>query len=237
MSGLPKIIAPKYTLILPSSKKKITYRPFVVKEEKILLTALQAEDQDQMILALKQIVSNCTEGQLDPDTTPLFDIEYLFVNIRAKSVGEILELQIKCQHCEHEMAHNINLAEVKVESPKKDATKIQLTDMVGIVMKYPTLDLIEAVDDINEEDESDVQYNAIAKCIDYIYDSDTAYYTKDQTKEEINDFIESLNKKQMESIREFFENIPKLEEKVNFTCNSCGTDNAFVLSGLTDFFL
>jgi len=236
MSGLPKLISPKYSLILPSSKKKITYRPFVVKEEKILLTAFQSEDQEQMVMALKQIVINCTEGQLDPENTPLFDIEYLFINIRAKSVGEILELQIKCQSCEHEMAHNINLTEIKVESPKKDSTKIQLTDAVGIVMKYPTIDLIEAVEEL-EEDDSESKYNAIAKCIDYIYDKETAYYTKDQTKEELIDFIDSLNNKQMELIRDFFENIPKLEEKVVFTCTKCEKENTFLLSGLSDFFL
>lgn len=238
MSGLPKPIAPKYVLTLPVSKKKISYRPFMVKEEKLLLIALQTEDPAQMVIALKQIITNCTEGSVDPDTTPLIDIEFLFVNIRAKSVGEILELHINCKECEAEMPYNINLSEIKVASPKKDALKFQLSDEIGIVMKYPSIDMIDEIDMVSEGGENEQEkYNVISKCIDYVYDTETVYYTKDQTPEEIAEFIDSLSMKQLEKLQQFFYDMPQLKETIKFTCIKCQADNEFVLSGFQNFFV
>ncbi len=235
--SLPKIIAPFYPLTLPSSGKKINYRPFMVKEEKILLIALQAEDSTQMVSALKQIISNCTNGTVDPETTPLFDIEFLFINIRAKSVGEIVELEVKCSSCEKETAIAINIADIKVESPKKDATKIQLTDEIGLVMKYPTLDLIDSVENVTDESDIESKYETITQCIDYIYDAESVHYTKDQTKEELAEFIDSLSKEHMTKIQEFFDRIPQVKENIKFTCRHCSTVNEFEIKGFESLFI
>lgn len=233
--ALPIIQSTLYNLTLPSDGKSIKYRPFLVKEEKILLMALQTEDQDQMLLAMKQIVNNCTLEQIDVDNIPTFDLEYIFLNIRAKSVGEIAEIGVNCTHCGTVNEIQLDLTKIEVTKHSDHSTKIQLNDEIGIVMKYPVATIIDSIN----SDDSDINktFSIISSCIDYIYDADNVYPAKESTKEELQDFIESLNTEQFEKLNKFFETIPKLEHRVMFKCKSCENVNEINLEGLENFFV
>ena len=226
---LPKIDTPLYELELPLLKKKVQFRPFLVKEEKILLMAMESEDENSVVLGIKQIMQNCIMTDIDIEDLPILDFEYLFLNLRARSVGETIDLQYKCNNdikgseedkthkCGNLISLSFNALEVKPEINELNG-KIQLTPKLGVVLKYPTFKAIENVSITENKNPVDFVSETIISSIDYIYDEENMYYAKDTPKEELIDFIDSLTKDQFSMIQKFFEDIPKLSKKIDFKC-------------------
>ena len=238
--ALPKIDAPTYELELPISKKKIKYRPFLVKEQKILLMAMESNESDVIETNIRQILQNCSVTEIDIDSLPLIDIEYYFLNLRAKSVGEIVESKYKCENvvndkvCGNMMETQFNLTDIKVEMPKEMNDLIPITDKVGIKMKFPDYSVINSIR--KTETITDIAFELILDCIDYIYDEDNLYYAKESSKEELMAFLESLTKEQFDKVEEFINNLPKLEKTIEIKCSKCGFDHRINVEGLDDFF-
>jgi hypothetical protein len=245
---LPKIDTPLYELELPLLKRKVQFRPFLVKEEKILLMAMESEDENSVVLGIKQIMRNCLLSDIDIEDLPILDFEYLFLNLRARSVGEIIDLQYKCNNDipgseddkTHKCGNLINLSfnalEVKPEINEVDG-KIQLTPKLGVALKYPTFKAIENVSLTENKNPVDFVSETIISSIDYIYDEENMYYAKDTPKEELIDFIDSLTKDQFSMIQKFFEDIPKLSKKIDFKCNKCGYEENIEIQGIQSFFV
>ena len=244
--ALPKIDVPIYEVELPSNGNKIRFRPFTVKEEKLFLMASQSEDLDAIFKTIIQVLNNCILDDIDIEKTALFDIEYIFLNLRARSVGEVVELTYKCNNevdagegqtktCNNVVNIDVNILEIEPSiNPSKDK-KIQLTDKLGIAMKYPTLAVLEL--NKNKEDELDIIIQMIIDCIDYIYDEENIYYAKDSTKEELMEFLDSLQSKELDKVKDFFEDLPKLEKDLDFKCNKCGHEETIKLEGIHNFFV
>ena len=235
--ALPKIATPTYELVIPSTDEKIKYRPFLVKEEKILLLAMESEKQDEIVNAIKQIVTECTFGKLKVGRMPMFDVEYLFLNIRAKSVGEISELTlIAPDDKKTKVTVEVDLNEVQVEEEEGHTNKIELTDEMGIYMKYPTVDAFKetGIGEINASNMLDV----ISSCIEQITEKDgeVVYDTKDQTKKEVTEWIEQLNTKQFTDVQKFFDTMPKLKHEITIKNPKTKKENKITLTGLNDFF-
>ena len=234
---LPKLEVPTYDLKLSSIEEAITFRPFLVKEEKILLTALEGEQQD-MIRAMKQIMNNCVETEINLDELPLFDLEYLFLNLRSKSVGETSNLLVTCQECNQENPLSIDLATIELQFPDEEVdSNVMLSDTVGVLLKYPTVDMLKYVDiDIGETVDLDTTFEILEHCIDTLYDGDELYDLQDYTKKEKEEFFNSLTQKQFQDIQEYFDNIPKLSHQVEYKCRSCETEQSLTIEGLQNFF-
>ena len=234
--ALPTITVPHYFLKLPSNDKEIKYRPFLVKEEKILLIALESEDQRAMVEAVKEVIVNCTYGEIQPEKMAMFDVEYIFLHIRAKSKGEDLELKFQCPKCEEENSIKVDLMKVQVKKDKKHKQKIELEKDIGIMMKYPT---IETSDDFLEESQENPSAEQIFKImktsIDYIYDAETTHKPSDYTEEEINTFIDSLPDSAFQNIQDFFTTMPKLKENKKYKCKKCEYEEQVTLEGLQNF--
>jgi hypothetical protein len=240
---LPKIDVPIYDLKLISNDKKIRFRPFTVKEEKLFLMALESDDIEATINTIKQVINNCVLDEINVNTLPMFDIEYLFLHLRAKSIGEEVQLKYKCNNdiiteeetkkCGNLVDFSFNLLDIKPIKNKDHKNKIEITDKLGIVMKYPNFDLIEKY-----KDSSNVEglISMIIGCIDYIYDENEVYYAKDSTEKELTEFVDSLQTKDLENIKLFFDTAPKLEKKLNFKCNKCGHEEEINLEGIQNFF-
>lgn len=238
--ALPRIKSPLFETKLPSSGKIVTYRGFLMAEEKILLQAMQSEDTQQINMSLKQIINNCTEGTVDPDLLPIFDVEFLFLNIIAKSVGEELNLDVLCENCQHEIQYKINIFDIAVPVVTKGADIVKLTDTIGIKMVYPTIDTCDYADvaiDVDGIQTREAIYDAVALHAEYIYDEDGVYYLKDQSKEEIADFFDSLSGAQWNKIKDFFIKLPAISESIEFTCPECGHENKYVARGIHELFV
>ena len=234
--ALPKINTPTYELVVPSTGEEIRYRPFLVKEEKILLMAMESGDNKEIIRAIQDIVKECTYDKLKLSTMPMFDIEYLFLNIRAKSVGEITTLRLSCPDDEKTTVKvDVNLTEIEVQTDKNHTNKIELTDEMGIMMKYPTIDSFAG--DMSEINASNM-LELISGCIDSIYDKggEEVFEAKDQTKKELIEFIEQLNSKQFKNIQGFFDTMPKLKHTIKVKNPKTKKESEVVLQGLNDFF-
>ena len=241
---LPLLTTPTYDLTLTSIGQEIKYRPFLVKEEKLLLIAMEGGEQKDIFTAVKAILKACilTED-VDIDKLPQFDIEYLFLNIRAKSVGEIIELRIshtdetnsKGDKCAHIEEVNVNIDDIKINGNDKMDPRIKITDTIGVILTYPTLEILNSM----KEQKSQVStiFELVLKCVDQIWDAQNVYEAKDHTEEELLAFLESLNKDQFSKISEFFENMPKLKHKVTYTCSACGTEETLEVEGLQSFFV
>ena len=231
---LPKLTLPKFKLTLPSSGKIVSFRPFIVKEEKILLMALESEDLPQVIIALKDIITECTYGKLDPNELPICDLCYIFLNLRAKSVGETSEPSLSCRFCETENIVEIDLTKIGVTKTEGHSNKIILEDDKGMIMKYPTL----GMDNLATSNiANDTTFEVIVECIDSIYDGDSVYKAKEYKKEELIEFVENLSHKQFEKVLTFFSTMPQLNHEVKFKCSKCNKQNKMVLGGIRDFFL
>jgi hypothetical protein len=237
---LPKISTPTYELELPSTGKKIRYRPFLVKEEKILILALETEDMKQISNAIVEILSECilTKATKVAELAT-FDIEYLFLNVRAKSVGETVEVNITCPDDEETTVQmEIAIDDIKVQKDSKHNNIIKLDENLSMKLKYPSLDqFIESNFEVSS-DTSDVtqSLSMIASCIDTIYDKEESWNTADYSKEELNEFVEQLNTKQFKAIEEFFATMPKLSHKVKVTNPKTKVESEVVLEGLASFF-
>lgn len=231
---LPTLTLPKYQTKVPSTGETVSYRPFVVKEEKVLLIALESNQHSMIARAIKEIVRECTFGQVDVDNSPVFDLIYLFINIRAKSVGETTEPIFLCQNptCGKQNAVEINLTKIEVKKSPEHTNKISLGDEVGVVLKYPKLNTDGA-----EEDFDNSSIKTITECIDLIYHGDEIFKAREQTEEELVDFVENLTHHQFESILNFFSTMPKISYNVKFDCVECREETSLELEGLGDFFL
>ena len=237
--ALPRIDVPIYELVIPSTDEKIKFRPFLVKEEKILLIAMESGEPDEMIQAVKNIVDECTFNKLKLGEMPMFDVEYLFLNIRAKSVGEVSKLKVLCQDDMKTYADvEIDLNEVQVEVDSELHTnKIELSDEMGVIMKYPTIDSFTAngIKNITAANMIDV----IASCIAQIYDKkgEEVFDSKDSTQAELIDFIEQLNTTQFQEVQKFFDTMPKLQHTILVTNPKTKVESEVTLTGINDFFV
>lgn len=231
--ALPKIDIPKYEVKIPSTGKTVHYRPYLVKEEKILMIALESKNNSQIMTAMKDVVSSCTFNKVDPDKLCTFDLEYLFLKLRSKSVGETSRIGIKCEHCGAVNKVEINLDEVKVQFPQKVEKKIQLNDEVGVTLCYPRADFLS---DQDGKLTTETITNIVIACLDTIYDKQGVYHAADHKKEELAEFVDSLNQAQFLKIQEFVSNMPKLQMNVKFECEKCKKENDIEISGLQNFF-
>ena len=235
---LPKISTPTYELVLPSSGRKIKNRPFLVKEEKILIIALESQDQKQIANSIKSILSNCilTRGT-KVDKLSTFDIEYLFLNVRGKSVGEQIEVMVTCPDDEKtQVPMSINIDSIKVEKSKKHKTDIKLDDQYTLKMRYPSLNEFIKTNFSVDEMKVDDTFDLIASCIDQIYSEEESWTQEDCTKKEMVEFLEQLNSSQFKEIETFFETMPKLSHKVKVKNPNTGVESEIVLEGLQNFF-
>ena len=235
--ALPKLTTPTYELEIPSTDEKIKYRPFLVKEEKILMMAMESKSSADITQAVKDIVMECTFNKVDISNMPMFDVEYIFLNIRSKSVGEVSKLKILCQDDGKTYADvELDLNEVKVQVGDDHTNKIELTDDMGLIMKYPTIDSFSetGIRDINPSNMLDV----ISTCILQIYEKkgEKTYDPKDQTKKELTEFIEQLNTKQFKDVQKFFETMPKLKHEITIKNPKTKKESKVTLTGLNDFF-
>jgi len=235
--ALPKLDVPIYEMTVPSTDEKIKYRPFLVKEEKILLIAMESGENKDIIQGVKQIVSECIFNKLKIGNLPMFDIEYMFLRIRAKSVGEVSKLKVLCPDDKKTYANvEIDLTEVEVQVDDSHNNKIELSDEMGVIMKYPSIDLFSkaGIADINADNMIDV----VATCIAQIYDKkgEEVFDSKDSTKKELVDFVEQLNTTQFQDIQKFFDTMPKLTHTVTVKNPKTKKESKVTLSGLNDFF-
>ena len=236
---LPKIATPTYELVLPSTDETIQYRPFLVKEEKLLVLALESEDNKQITTAIKSVLKNCVQTKgIKVEQLPTFDIEFLFLNIRGKSVGEELEVNIVCpDDGTTQVTVDINLDDIQVQKNEEHNKQIKLDDNLMMEMKYPSLDqFIKNNFDFNEKNQMDQSFQLIASCIDKIYSEEEVWATADCTKKEVNDFLEQMNSGQFKLIETFFETMPKLSHTIKVTNPKTKVESDVVLEGLASFF-
>ena len=234
---LPSIATPTFELELPSTGQTIEYRPFLVKEEKILLYALESESQKQISNAVKTVIKNCikTKG-IKVEKLPTFDIEYLFLNIRGKSVGEDIEVGLICpDDGETTVTVNINVEDIEVQKDKGHDTQIKLNDELMIEMRYPSLTQF-VKDNFDTESEADRSFDLIATCIDKVYSEEEVWETANCTKKELMDFVEGMNSTQFKKIEDFFTSMPKLSHTVKIKNPNTGVESDVVLEGLASFF-
>ena len=235
--ALPKLDVPIYELVVPSTDEKIKYRPFLVKEEKILLMAMESSKTEDILQATKTIVDECTFNKLKLGSMPMFDVEYIFLQIRAKSVGEVSKLRVLCRDDGETYADvEVDLNEVQVQVDEGHTNKIELSDEMGVIMQYPTIDSFSAdgLGDITASNMIDV----VASCIAQIYDKkgEEVYDSKDSTKKELVEFIEQMNTKQFEDVQKFYDTMPKLKHTITVKNPKTKVETEVTLTGLNDFF-
>ena len=239
--ALPMNATPVYTLQIPSTKKELKYRPFLVKDEKSLMIAQQSEDVTVMLDTVKEVIKACAKNTIDVDKLASFDVEYIFMQMRAQSVGEFVDLVFQCDNDhgeDNEKARStvrIDLRQVNVEFPENHTNKISLFGDVGVVMKYPTIEVLKKIEQSNAED-IDQMFDIIVDCIDYIYDSEQIFSAKDQSKTEMLEFLNNLTSEQFETVQQFFQTMPSLKVWVDYKCPVCGKDHHKYMEGLQSFF-
>jgi hypothetical protein len=248
---LPKIDLPIYDLKLVSREQPIKFRPFLVKEEKLLLMALQDGKEEGVLKTIKQVINNCLLEEIDIDSLPIFDIEYLFLNVRARSVGEKVESFFVCRNvvginknergedkedvCMHMMPVEINVLDIK--PPISDiATKIKFNQTIGIKLKFPTLENYRSIDALTLSEDVNDLYNMIYDCCEYIFSGDDIYYANETSKEEFVEFLEGLTQEQFEQITNFFESLPTINYDIMHKCEKCSFEHKLHMEGLSDFF-
>ena len=242
---LPKLDVPVYEVKLISTDKTIRFRPFLVKEQKLFLMASESDDQKETVNVIRQVLKNCILDEVDVDNLSTFDLEFLFMNLRARSVGEIVDLKYKCNNtikdesgedkkCTGSVEFNLNLLEIQPTKNPEHNTKIQLTENLGICLKYPTFEMIQKYETMNE---NDVMLNVLIDCVDYIYDKEQIYYAKDSTKEEIIEFIDGLQQSHLEKIKIFFDTMPEIKKDVHFKCPKCDYEEDIEIKGMQNFFV
>ncbi len=246
--ALPKVNTPTYELKIPSTGQKVTYRPFLVKEEKMLLMAIEDGSVGAMSKAMKEIISACTEDEVKLKELAPFDIEYFFLQLRGKSVGDTVDLTFrkpdnivcgeKNKDCKEMCSIKINIEDINVDDSKVKDSKIQLTDDIGVKMNYPHFDTLQKFANDGNEDHlsADNIFNVINGCIEYIWDGDEIYKAKDSTKKELTDFVESLSSAQFAKIKDFLEGMPALRHTAEWKCPKCDKEGPLLLEGIDAFF-
>jgi len=236
--NLPKIDLPIYDIHLKSLNKTVRYRPFLVKEEKLLLIALESNDFSTIVDAVKQVINNCLVDSIDIDDLPMFELEHLFLHLRARSIGEKVVLSFICQNvvnekkCNSEMETEIDLLEVTLDNKEVNST-IMITEEVGIKLKYPSINATKILQDENVQDPI---IRLIEHCTEYLFDKEQTYNASDMQDKELTSFLENLTKEQFEKIRYFFENIPNIKYEGDITCSKCNKVHRVHLEGMLDFF-
>ena len=233
--ALPKLNTPTYLLVLPSTGEEVKFRPFLVKEQKLLMLAQESENNKEMLDTVVKIVSSCTFNKVDPTHSPLFDIEYVFLKLRAKSVGENVEVTLLCPDDEETYTtKKINLDEIEIEVDESHSNEIQLTEQIKLIMKYPQM---SDMNQINTQDNSQINlvFSVLKHCILEVQDGDTSYQKVDISDKDLEEFIDSFDTEQFEKIMTFFETMPKLREKVEVTNPKTQVTSEIVLEGLESF--
>lgn len=231
-------VMPTYTLTIPSTQKQVKYRPFVVRDQKALLIAQATEDLVVMLDTVRNVIEACVIDKIDVNKLASFDVEYIFAQLRAVSVGEVVELIFSCDTCEDDKAVarvKIDLRELSVDTPADHNLKIPLFGDVGVMMKYPSLSTLKDLDNAATDD-IDVMFQIAADCIDYIYTSNELFYSHEQSKEELVEFVNNLTAEQYNKIENFFRTIPRLRQYVKYTCPVCNKEHSKYLEGLSSFF-
>ena len=242
---LPKLDVPIYEVKLISTGKPIRFRPFLVKEQKLFLMASESEDAKETINVIRQVLKNCVLDEIDVDGLPTFDLEYLFMNMRARSVDEVVDLKYKCNNvikndkdedvrCEGTVGFKFNLLEIQPTIHEDHKNKINLTENLGICLKYPTFEMVKKYEDM---DENEVLSRILVDCIDYIFDKEQIYYAKDSTKEELEEFIDSMQQKDLEKFKDFFDKMPEIKKEVKFKCPKCNYEEEITIKGMQNFFV
>ena len=235
--ALPQVVLPTYELEIPSNGKKIKYRPFVVKEEKLLLLALETNDEREIEKAVKQLLKGCIQSRVKIEELPIFDLEYIFLQIRAVSVGEIVEMRVTCKDDnETQVNYNLNLSEVKVRKPKDHSSKIELAENFGVIMKYPAWNEFVRGSVMGQSPTAESVLEIIAGCVDQIYDGEDVYDSSTTTRKEFVQFVEGLTNSQFEKIQKFFEDAPSLSHTFTVVNPNTGEPSEFTISGLSSFF-
>jgi hypothetical protein len=243
---LPKIDTPIYETKLISNGKIVRYRPFLVKEQKLFLMASESQDIKDTINAIKQVINNCVIDDIDVEEMATFDIEHLFLQLRARSVDEIVHLSFNCNNtaknekdedklCGNLVKFDLNVLEIEPTMNSEHTSKIEITDKLGVVMKYPTFNMINQLD--VESQTMDQVLDVIVSCIDYIYDEDQVYYAKDSSKKELIEFIENLKQSDLGKIQKFFDTLPKIKKNLDFHCDKCGYEENITIEGVQNFFV
>jgi hypothetical protein len=238
--ALPKVDTPIYELDLPLSKKHIRFRPFLVKEQRNLLMALEANDSETIEQNIRQVLLNCTLTEIDFDSLPVLDVEYYFLNLRARSVGEVVQNKYKCNNevedkeCGNIMDVDVNILDIKIDMPETMKDEIRVTDKIVVKLRYPQFSIVKRA--INTESATDLAFDMIAESIEYIYDGEQFHYAKEQEPEDLVDFVESLNQTQFAKLEEFFNNLPKLNKNIEMDCKKCGFHHKIKVEGLESFF-
>jgi len=246
--ALPTLTVPHYSLKIPSTEQEVSYRPFLVKEEKILLMAAESENDGEMANAMVHIITNCIENEeIDVNLLPTFDLEYIFLQIRAKSVGETSEIEIKCENivagedgaetqCGAMVPISVDLTKLKVKFNKKHTNNIKLEENIGVTLRYPDLGELAKIAGAASSNDVQDSFDLMSSCIETIYDAESVNTRKDFTDGELNDWIEGLNDVQLQKIHEFFSTMPALKHDVKYECKKCKHKGKLTLSGLNDFF-
>ena len=235
--ALPKLGVPQYELSLPSTGKTVKYRPFLVKEEKVLLLAMESQDEKQVIDAVKNVLKSCVISRIKVDQLPSFDLEYLFLKIRAAAIGEVIEMTVTCtDDGETNATASINIDEVEVTKEEGHDRKIMLTDTTGILMKYPSMDRFIESQFLNKGIDADHIFNFIAEHIEQIFDEEEVYDSSTTSKKEFREFVESLTTKQFESIQKFYETMPRLSHTFTVVNPNTGNECEYTIEGLQSFF-
>ncbi len=235
--ALPKLGVPQYELSMPSTGKTVKYRPFLVKEEKVLLLAMESQEEKQVIDAVKNVLKSCVISRIKVDQLPSFDLEYLFLKIRAAAIGEVIEMTVTCtDDGETSATATINIDEVEVIKEEGHDRKIMLTDTTGILMKYPSMDRFIESQFLNKGIDADHIFSFIAEHIEQIFDEEEVYDSSTTSKKEFREFVESLTTKQFESIQKFYETMPRLSHTFTVVNPNTGNECEYTIEGLQSFF-
>lgn len=242
---LPKLDVPTYEVDLISTGKPIRFRPFLVKEQKLFLMASESDDAKETVQVIRQVLKNCIIDDIDVDSLPTFDLEWLFINLRARSVEEIVNLRYKCNNnvkdeegkdvkCSGYVEFDVNLLDIEPSKNPEHTNKVQITENLGVMLKYPTFEMVQKYEGLEE---NDLMTNVLVDCIDYIYDKEQMYYAKDTTREELIEFVDNLQQKDLEKIKLFFDTIPEVKKDVTFDCPKCKYKEEIAIKGIQNFFV
>jgi hypothetical protein len=244
--ALPKVKSPTHELTIPSTGKALKYRPFLVKEQKILLMALESQDQGEMVRAIKQIITNCALEDLDVDSIPMFDLEYIFVKLRARSVGEQVQLNLRHDQgtnaagdvCGGTFEHTLDLMDVEVKKDETHTSKIVLEEDtgIGVVLKYPTISMADEIAGAIQKSQIETITDMVISCIESIFDNENVYPASESTVEEITTFLNDLSQDQFSKVTDFFTTMPKLSHDIEWVCPVCGETSTNTLEGMANFF-
>ena len=231
--ALPIVNTPTFELVLPSTGKTVKYRPFLIKEQKMMLIARESGDASSLLATLYSVIDACTFGKLNVESLSKFDVEYIFVKLRSKSVGEHVELNVVCDNCDAENPYTLNLDDIKVTKGENHSNKIMITSDMGIIMRYPTYDEIS---NLYENNTPETVFDLIISCIDQIFDTDSVTLSKDITREELTAWLDGLESRLYDKIETFFRTQPRVTTDISFKCKKCETENHYVIEGIDDFF-